>query len=111
MPYHPRAEYAARIAVCAQLAGRGAEIHARLMETSEWREGDSTIVLSGLSEEDRRMIQVCVTSPSADSALLEDASMAKRLGVEATPTTLLQYELQVGSLSDKQKARLLEKVK
>ncbi len=107
MPYHPQAVPAATLAVCAHLSGSFDRVHRSLMETAEWQQGGALTAMIDLPEQVRTEIRSCLGSGSADSALQDDARVAAKLGVQATPTIVLPYELHVGLLTEEHVARLV----
>lgn len=84
---HPHAEGAARAAICAEQQGRFREIHDRLFTDRGWEETQAWTTLAfaaGVS--DTTSFKECLNSPGTTQRLADDAALAGRLRVQATPT-------------------------
>lgn len=85
---HPRAEAAARAAICAEAQGRFSAMHEYLFATEEWYEAsvgwENAIAASGI--DDRSRFVECLDSDNTTQRLARDSSIAARWGVRGTPT-------------------------
>jgi len=96
---HPRAEEAARAAICAEEIGVFPEAHEYLI-SEEWWE-DSTDLSTRWSEfsvpeSDSTTFRRCLTSEAVEQRLNKDRELGELLGVRATPTFVGPEGLQVG---------------
>lgn len=98
---HVHARSAALAAVCAGMQGAFVEMHSTLFRTAldsttpPWTRLAAT---SGVSDTAR--FHECMGSESAAAALVRDDTDARRLGVRATPTILIQGDMYGGFPSD-----------
>ncbi len=85
---HPRADGAARAALCAEAQGRFREMHDLLLETEDWRSSahpwTDLAVYAGVEDSER--FQACLSSEWVLGRLKADRRLADALGVSATPT-------------------------
>ncbi|GMV03953.1 MAG: hypothetical protein AMXMBFR53_02350 [Gemmatimonadota bacterium] len=100
---HPRAEGAARAALCAESQNRFKEMHLLLLETTEWREtGDWSRLAKQAAIPDLGAFQLCLDATDTEQRLSYDRTLAEILGVSGTPTFLSRDRVHVGSLDEEQ---------
>lgn len=101
LPQHPRAEGAARAAICAGEQGRFPEMHHTLMTTSDWRQaGDWRAVATTAGVPDLERFERCLSGPTVHARLARDQALARHLGVRSTPTFLSLRGTWVGAPND-----------
>jgi protein-disulfide isomerase len=104
---HRAASGAARAAVCSEAQGRFAQVHRWLMSDSAWMRDTNWVAVAtaagvpNLAEFDR-----CLGSERTITRLVRDDSVARRLGVRATPTFVSRSSRLVGLISIKDLVKL-----
>jgi len=107
---HPKAEDAARAAICAEEHGRFAELHSLLFESTEWRDtGDWKTLAEKAGVTDLVSYEHCLSREAAGRRLEEDMRLGDALGVTATPTFFYQFGGHVGYADEEQLADLIER--
>lgn len=100
-PIHPRAEAAARVAICAEAVGRLPEMHRYLVSTDAWYNEavgwERAISASSISDQSRFL--ECLPSMPVTERLFRDSAFAARLGVTSTPTYVSANALRRGVMS------------
>lgn len=87
LPIHPGAEGAARAAICADIAGKGPEMHQALMSTQEWQSDTNWRDLAAsINVADLSAFDSCLRSQEVTARLKRGAELAAALGGTATPT-------------------------
>lgn len=84
---HPRAEGAAKAAICAEQQGEFQALHAYLMENASWQRGpdwEETARAAGLEKLER--FSECMKGEKAEARLEKDRRLAEEIGVRSTPT-------------------------
>lgn len=83
---HPRAEEAARAAICAEEAGVFEQAHTYLIRETWWEEPEPLKVRwKHLGVTDSASFHRCLTSPRVEQRLREDRDIASELDVRGTP--------------------------
>jgi protein-disulfide isomerase len=87
LPIHPRADGAARSAVCAEAQGRFRAMHDRLFATEAWR-SDSNWIREARAARvpDLREFSRCLRSGTTVSRIRSDVALAEKLRIRGTPT-------------------------
>ncbi len=102
LPSHPRAEGAAKAALCAESVGKFREMHARLMETAQWRTDSNWVRearLAGIS--DLARFERCLAGEEAVRRLVRHKALAETLQVTGTPTFISRRGIHRGLASTK----------
>lgn len=106
---HPRAEDAARAAICAEAQGRFPQFHSLLFESSEWREtGDWKTLAELVGVGDLVSYEDCLRGEATGRRLEEDMRLGEALGVTSTPTFFYQFGRHVGYANEEQFLELIE---
>ena len=89
-PLHPRAEGAARTAICASNQGRFRQMHHALMASSEWARGETqwTVFAAQVTGLDTNSLGRCLNSDDTSKRLAIDEALADSLRIGGTPTLL-----------------------
>jgi len=106
---HPAARGAALAAICAEAQGRFAQMHDLLMNTDSWRSDRDWVALgarSGVRSRDE--FASCLRSAAASNRLERDMSLARRLGVRATPTYFTQRLRSQGAMTRETLKQMVE---
>lgn len=102
LPGHGAAYPAARAAECAGQQDRFWEIHELLYATNSWIEDISEAGLAGLAEQAGVMnveeFADCLADREIDELVNADVAAGRTLGIQETPTFLVNGELHVGVL-------------
>ena len=107
---HPKAEAAARAAICAEEQGRFPQLHSLLLESTEWREtGDWKTLAEKAGVGDMASYERCLRGEAAGRRLEEDMRLGDALGVTATPTFFYQFGGHVGYANEEQLLKLIER--
>ncbi len=107
---HPKAEAAARAAICAEEQGRFPQFHSLLFESSEWRDtGDWKTLAEKARVDDLVSYERCLRGEAAGRRLEEDMRLGDALGVTATPTFFYRFGEHVGYASEEQLLELIER--
>jgi protein-disulfide isomerase len=98
LPIHPESLKAAQAAVCAGEQGRFWDYHDRLFAASDLSAKELTSIASdlGMNSGD---FQSCLDSERSRAKVLGDVKTSRRLGIEATPTFLINGRLFKGALN------------
>lgn len=89
LPSHPRAEGAAKAALCAEKAGQFPAMHARLMGTEQWRRDSNWTREAGLAGvSDLEQFEQCMRGKEVAVRLSHHKALAESLQVTVTPTFL-----------------------
>lgn len=105
---HPRAEGAARAAICAEAQGRFLGMHALLFESSEWQEtGDWRLLAEEAGVPDLTEFVRCLSGDAVQKRLEEDRRLAEVLEVTATPVFFYRFGAHLGYLDQDQLAELV----
>lgn len=89
LPAHAVARPAAAASICADLQGKGREMHRILMETQEWQSTkDWNDLAKRVAVPDLATFSTCLTSPQTDLRIEEGLALGDSLGVRGTPTFL-----------------------
>lgn len=84
---HPRAEGAARAAICAEHQGFFPAMHERLFSDSGWQQsGDWMGLAIEIGIPNLPRFRDCLAAPETSERLSRDLALAERLGARATPT-------------------------
>lgn len=87
LPAHEHAEGAAIAALCAGFSGRFREMHARLMNSTEWqRDSNWTREAKAAGVVNLQEFAACLTGPAVRGRLAYERALADSLGVRGTPT-------------------------
>ena len=106
---HPKAEAAARAAICAEEQGRFAQLHSLLFESTDWRDtGDWKTLAEKAGVDDMVSYEDCLQGEAAGRRLEEDMRLGDALGVTATPTFFYQFGRHVGYATEDQLVELIE---
>ncbi|MCY3612047.1 MAG: thioredoxin domain-containing protein [Gemmatimonadetes bacterium] len=106
---HPKAEAAARAAICAEEQGRFPQLHSLLFESTEWRDtGDWKTLAEKVGVDDLVSYEDCLQGEAAGRRLEEDMRLGDALGVTATPTFFYQFGGHVGYATEDQLVELIE---
>ena len=109
---HPKAEEAARAAICAEEHGRFPQLHSLLFESTEWREtGDWTALAEKAGVGDVVSYERCLGGEAAGRRLEEDMRLGDALGVTATPMFFYQFGGHVGYANQEQLVELIERAR
>lgn len=115
LPLHAAAFPAARAAECAGHQDRFWEFHDLLYSTDSWIEDTSEAVLTALADQagvsSVEEFAGCLGGVDADYAVNTDLAAGQRLGIEGTPTFLINGELHVGVLDSLRFERLFEELR
>ena len=107
---HPKAEAAARAAICAEEQGRFPQLHSLLFESTEWRDtGDWKTLAEKAGVDDLVSYEDCLRGEAAGRMLEEDMRLGDALGVTATPTFFYRFGEHVGYANEEQLAELIER--
>ena len=107
---HPKAEAAARAAICAEEHGRFPQLHSLLFGSTEWRDtGDWKTLAGKAGVGDLVSYEHCLRGEAAGRRLEEDMRLADALGVTATPTFFYQFGEHVGYANEEQLLELIER--
>lgn len=102
LPGHGAAYPAARAAECAGQQDRFWEIHELLYATNSWIEDISEAGLAGLAEQAGVMnveeFADCLADREIDELVNADVAAGRTLGIQGTPTFLVNGELHIGVL-------------
>jgi len=107
---HPKAEAAARAAICAEEQGRFPQLHSLLFESMEWRDtGDWKALAEKAGVGDLVSYEDCLRGEAAGRLLEEDMRLGDALGVTATPTFFYRFGEHVGYANEEQLVELIER--
>ena len=107
---HPKAEDAARAAICAEEQGRFPQLHSLLFESAEWRDtGDWNTLAEKAGVGDLVTYERCLRGEAAGRRLEEDMRLADALGVTATQMFSYQFGGHIGYANEEQLADLIER--
>jgi protein-disulfide isomerase len=98
LPGHPEAYKAAQASVCAAEQDRFWEYHDRLFNSSDF----SAKTLKRIADElnlNRNRFEACFDSESSRAVVARDLQEAKKIGVQGTPTFVINGRLYRGALS------------
>ncbi len=106
---HPKADGAARAAICAESQGRFVGMHSLLFESSEWQDtGDWRSLAEEAGVPDLTGFVRCLSGEAVEKRLEEDMRLAEALEVTGTPVFFYQFGAHVGYLDADQLVDLLE---
>ncbi len=106
---HPKAEDAARAAICAEEHGRFQQLHSLLYGSTEWRDiGDWKTLAENAGVADLASYESCLMGEAAGRRLEEDMRLGEALGVTSTPTFFYQFGGHVGYANEEQLLELIE---
>ena len=106
---HPKAEDAARAAICAEEQGRFQQIHSLLFGSTEWRDiGDWKTLAENAGVADLAAYESCLMSEATGRRLEEDRRLGEALGLTSTPTFFYQFGRHVGYATEEQFLELIE---
>ncbi len=106
---HPKAEGAARAAICAEEQGRFPQFHSLLFESTEWQEtGDWKTLAENAGVADLASYESCLMDEATGRRLEEDMRLGEALGVTSTPTFFYQFGRHVGYANEEQFLELIE---
>ena len=109
---HPKAEAAARAAICAEEQGRFPQFHSLLFESSEWRDtGDWKTLAEKAGVDDLFSYERCLRGKAAGRRLEEDMRLGDALEVTATPTFFYRFGKHVGYADEEQLVELIERAR
>lgn len=98
---HPRAEAAARAAICAEGQSQFGVMHDYLYTTRTWvDEPDWRRIAVAVGVSDVAAFVDCLDSDATDERLNADVALAKRLGIFATPSFVTRNGVHVGLMGD-----------
>lgn len=107
LPIHPAAEGAARSAICAEQQGRFLALHDRLMTTQQWMNDTNWVrEATAVGVSDTVAFLACLSDSSTTDRLRRDASLARELGINGTPTFLFRGGRHDGMMPDTMVLRL-----
>lgn len=107
---HPKAEAAARAAICAEEQGRFPQLHSLLFESTGWRDtGDWKTLAEEAGVDDLVLYEDCLGGEAAGRRLEEDMRLGDALGVTATPTFFYQFGGHVGYANEDQLVELIQR--
>ena len=106
---NPKAEDAARAAICAEEQGRFQQIHSLLFGSTEWRDiGDWKTLAENAGVADLAAYESCLMGEATGRRLEEDMRLGEALGVTSTPTFFYQFGRHVGYATEEQFLELIE---
>ena len=98
LPIHPEAFMAAQAAVCAEEQNKFWEYHDRLFSSSDF----SRQALKSYANElklDSKSFETCLESEASRTAVSKDLQEAKKIGVQGTPTFVINGRVMRGAIS------------
>jgi len=105
---HPRAEDAARVAICAEEQNRFREMHDRLLSEEDLASvGDWSELAGDVGVADLRAFSACLSSPRTEQRLAQDVALAKNLRIQGTPAFVFRGGIHRGYLTAEQLEELI----